>query len=807
MKRTTRQWAFFISPVTALAVATLLAALASGPASAQTLNTYSQTFDVSGYDTMLVPEQQGMLSGIRGLNARYPSGYFNMQFIAFYNSSTQAIRYIQTQDAEGRVIDWKVYYAGPTLTLELTFYRLDSATTPVVDDATMTAADTTQFFQKVVDKYKQWALQQAWCQRVESPLDKVQTMVSVQYLNTAGSAWNNQISPYLDCFNGEPTGAFVWLYRRFDFDTKYPDYLFPSGFDSAAGIAALKAKNCNVIMPYVNACLWDENSTESAIGPANPGAWYDADDMIRNADQTIPCLSAKPNLKYVCQARLRWKDAIEKAWTDLKAAGATGVYLDMAANTEVYLCHAANHGHVAGDPLVYQNEMKDLMDMIRDDGGIIVTEGINEIYLNRVDGFLGWLGTVSTNASQVPLFHAVYGEAERSMGWIVFPSSDTSTWTADVLKMQSIKAANFGSLCYGSALFTGGSASVILQDLMRTDPNYADALSMYTTPIYKQVYERGMGAEAWTRFSGTGDAYNAYDAESGQAAVHFSSYGSEFRLTADDYDHVDLTFDIKTASYFNFWLEIQDTNNQWHHIDYPPKPVGWTQGGSGYYHIGVGTDADDGQWRTIRRNVQDDLRAVTGDASLEVQRIRKIRVLADGLIDNLTLSDPPMVYEDGTSIANWVKNGTGDHAIQSVWDADKQSDVLQITGVPSRDASQYFTRVFLDTERFDLVWDMKTSQPYYILVWLRCHEDSGYYYMLYDQNARDFRQTAGACLKVGLGTDTTDGKWRTFRRNLADDFYAATGKSVRSVLNIVVRGNMSVDNIALYGNGVRSSGR
>ena len=52
------------------------------------------------------------------------------------------------------------------------------------------------------------------------------------------------------------------------------------------------------------------------------------------------------------------------------AAGATGVYLDMAANTEVYLCHAANHGHVAGDPLVYQNEMKDLMDMIRDDGGI-----------------------------------------------------------------------------------------------------------------------------------------------------------------------------------------------------------------------------------------------------------------------------------------------------------------------------------------------------------------------------------------------------------------------------------------------------
>ncbi|MHB9139227.1 MAG: hypothetical protein ACYC4Q_07490, partial [Victivallaceae bacterium] len=163
-------------------------------------------------------------------------------------------------------------------------------------------------------------------------------------------------------------------------------------------------------------------------------------------------------------------------------------------------------------------------------------------------------------------------------------------------------------------------------------------------------------------------------------------------------------------------------------------------------------------------------------------------------------------YEDGISAGDWTASGSGT-AVTAATDSDTGSSVIQFTGITDRRSGKYFQKSISDNQRFDLVWDMKTSMSYYFDV-IVSDTDGYWYYLVYDdQHARDWRSTDGDYVKIGLGADTADGSWRTFRRNLADDLYYGTGKNIASVVRVMFFASGSVDNIALYGNGTRSSGR
>ena len=142
-------------------------------------------------------------------------------------------------------------------------------------------------------------------------------------------------------------------------------------------------------------------------------------------------------------------------------------------------------------------------------------------------------------------------------------------------------------------------------------------------------------------------------------------------------------------------------------------------------------------------------------------------------------------------------------------DGETGSACVQFTGIENRDASpsQYFSLDINDSQRFEIAWDMKINnqKPYYVVITVAA--DDGYWYdLLYDQHAYDFRETVVRTVKVGLGAETTDGKWRTFRRNLADDLYYGTGLNITSVVHMRVYASASIDNVTLFGNGLRTAG-
>jgi Domain of unknown function (DUF6259)/D-glucuronyl C5-epimerase, beta-sandwich domain len=777
---------------------------------ATTVSVTTDTTTISGYTHMLVPNQHGKILPIWTYSKRYPSGYQCMQFIAFYNSSNGNIYYIQTQDTQGRVIDWSVINENSTWKLRLTFYTMNGVNPGIVKDTSMTAANFTEFYKKVARKYKSWAINQFWAKRVKSELDKVGTIAITSDLDPNGDALTNRVIPYLEEWNGAKTACWSTYWRRFSFDTKYPDYMFSdSGYSRSQGMTSLSNENSLPIL-YMNGCLWDENSTSNAFSnPSNPDAVYNLADMVKDSSGgTFSYSSGMSNLKYVCQERSRWQTVIKDAWDYLSTAGAAGIYYDMAANASPKLCYDSNHSHDAGDPLVWQNGVRSIMQYIKDDGGIIISEGCAEIYIDQVDSFLTYLDTdmvESENYKLVPLFREVYGEVARTTGWTVLPSGKAiNDLTTDIFKDTAIKAANFGSLSYSSPFFIGYGASMDIQDKLVQDATYASCLSMLTPTIYKQVYEHGMGADLWVKNgTGTGTASNIVDSETGTAAVEFDNSSTCFYLPIVETERFDISWYMKMSSSYYIDVYVKASDNNWYYLVYDSHARNYRSYSGTYVKVGLGTDTTDGEWRTIHRDLNADLQSAY--PTLTVSKVDKVLVFADGLVDNITLSLDPDVYEDGASAADWTISGTG-LSTASATDSETGSNVINFTGVTSRDGGKYFQKSISDNQGFDIAWDMKTSMSYYFDV-IVSDTDGNWYYLVYDNHARDYRLTSGTYVKIGLGTDTTDGEWRTFRRNLADDLYYGAGKNIASVVKVMFFASGSIDNLVLYGNGTRSSGR
>ncbi|MFA6104825.1 MAG: DUF6259 domain-containing protein [Victivallaceae bacterium] len=764
---------------------------------------------ISGYTHMLVPNQHGKILPIWTYSQSYPSGYQCMQFIAFYNSTTGAIYYIQTQDTQGRLIDWSVVNENNVYKLRLTFYTMNGQNPGIVKDTSMTAANFTDFYKQVARKYKAWAVNQFWAKRKKSALDEAGTIAVVSDIDPNGTSLNNQVIPYLEKWNGAKTASWSSSWRRFNFDTKYPDYLFPNnGYSRSQGMALLNSYNSLPIL-YVNGCLWDENSTSSAlVNPSNPEAVYDIADMVKDSSGSTCSYPGISNLKYACQGRSRWQTVIKDAWDYQKTAGSAGIYYDMAANQKPLLCYDATHSHDAGDPLVWQNGVRSIMQYITNSGGIIISEGCAEIYIDQVDAFLTYLDTDmvdSDNYKLVPLFREVYGEVARETGWMVLPNGQSiSNLTPSIFKDAALKAANFGSLSYSSPFFIGYGSSMAIQDKLVQDSTYASCLGMLTPAICKQIYERGMGAGLWVKSgSGTGTVVNVVDTETGAAAVSFNSSSTGYYLTMADSLRFDLTWDMKMTGSYYVDVYVKASDNNYYFLVYDNHARNWRSRDGSYVKVGLGTDTTGGTWRTIHRDLDADLQS--GCPGLTVTKVQQIIVFASGLMDDIALSLDPQIYEDGVSASDWTAYGSGLTATAAT-DSETGSSVINLTGVTDRSGGKYFQKSISDNQRFDLVWDMKTSMSYYLDV-VVSDTDGNWYYLVYDNHARDWRQTSGNYVKIGLGADTSDGSWRTFRRNLADDLYYGTGKNIGSVINFVFFASGSLDNIALYGNGTRSSGR
>jgi len=235
-----------------------------------------------------------------------------------------------------------------------------------------------------------------------------------------------------------PMGAWITQWRRYTFDTMYPDYIpiDPAGF--SALLAGLKKLQCTAF-PYVNALLWDDRLTSFTQSGAA---------ALRNKHGDFVGYSPIfPGLKYGCPASKVWQDTIieaRKSMVDSDGMLSSGVYLDMLVAEWPFFCFATNHGHAPGDPLAWQKGVRKILSATE---GIIMSEGNAEIYIDAVDALL--MHEFTDQPDTVPLWKYVYGDVATSVGWQM-PSAPTP----DQLNAQLARAKLFGASCGGSPWMT-----------------------------------------------------------------------------------------------------------------------------------------------------------------------------------------------------------------------------------------------------------------------------------------------------------------------------------------------------------------
>ncbi len=161
------------------------------------------------------------------------------------------------------------------------------------------------------------------------------------------------------------------------------------------------------------------------------------------------------------------------------------------------------------------------------------------------------------------------------------------------------------------------------------------------------------------------------------------------------------------------------------------------------------------------------------------------------------------IYEDAEdgSIKGWDiydKNPTG-AVIRNVFDNEKNSRVIEFQGAGTQNG--YWLRkenlAYWDNRtQFNISWSMKFSEPYIIYIYL--YTNKGFKYLQYepvDSNGLG----SGDYIRIGLGSDTKDGKWHTITRDLQADLHLAQNDTdIIAVEAFLIRGSGRVDDIKLF---------
>lgn len=380
------------------ALATLLGtAAASGAVARAAGSTSAATRDVSirGYTHALLPREHGQFLQLsRPLSRRYPSREHCMQLAAFFAGERALL--VMTQDERAAPVDWEIV-PGEYLRLHFNGGKSDVVVESVEGR-----------IEAVAERYARWALRQSWAKR-HNPM-----LVPPRFIFTAATAQPREQLRHLARLLEqipEPTAAWLTQYRRWPFDTQYPDYAAAEPGEFAQLIATLAERDCTAL-PYVNALLWDAKNSQFSLG---------AKIALRDATGAMRRYSPRhTSLTYACPADERWQAiirTIRNSWS-LKTSRSSGIYLDMLLAVPAQLCFANDHGHAPGDPHAWGRGIRTLLDGMQ---GLIMTEGCAEPYLDQVDLLLMHLYTKSADA--VPLWSLVYGPVTTPVGWSVDPEA------------------------------------------------------------------------------------------------------------------------------------------------------------------------------------------------------------------------------------------------------------------------------------------------------------------------------------------------------------------------------------------------
>ena len=232
-----------------------------------------------------------------------------------------------------------------------------------------------------------------------------------------------------------PCAVHWYNWHAIDYDTDYPNY-FPARDGFADGVRDVQAAGVRV-MTYINAHIWDMD-TDTFCEEVERAA-------IKSEDGTIPVKSYNDNtFAPMCPATPLWQNTLMELVGKLTDAehGVDGVYLDQVSAQAAMKCFDTGHGHPPGGGCWWttQGYWPLLDEMRRRSPGIVLTsESSAEPYVNRLDGYLTWVGYREGEAA-VPLFHAVYAGQVQLFGRLY----KWDSWKGVAMRAKTAQALVWG---------------------------------------------------------------------------------------------------------------------------------------------------------------------------------------------------------------------------------------------------------------------------------------------------------------------------------------------------------------------------
>jgi lysophospholipase L1-like esterase len=237
-------------------------------------------------------------------------------------------------------------------------------------------------------------------------------------------------------FMGDIPCAVHWYnWHQVTFDNDYPHY-FPAEEPFAPGIRELHAAGIRV-MPYLNAHVWDTDLADFKT-TAYPAA-------VKSCDGSMPTKSYAGNtFACMCPATPLWQQTVKGLVQKLASSdyGVDGVYLDQVAAQAAMLCFDKAHGHPLGGGGWWTTQgYWPMLDRIRasSPGTVLTSESSAEPYVNRLDGYLTWVGYRDGN-SAIPLFHAVYAGQVQLFGRLY----KWDSWKGVAMRAKTAQALVWG---------------------------------------------------------------------------------------------------------------------------------------------------------------------------------------------------------------------------------------------------------------------------------------------------------------------------------------------------------------------------
>jgi hypothetical protein len=226
--------------------------------------------------------------------------------------------------------------------------------------------------------------------------------------------------------------------------------------------ARAMAQRGQIVMPYINARLWDRDIPSFA--EARPAACKQA-----SGTNYVETYGSGRSLVPMCPYTRLWQDKVRMVCHRLMdECGVNAIYLDQIGSAAPVICYDASHGHPVGGGRHWVDGYHTMLRQVKAEamakGVALTTEDSSEPYMDVIDGCLAWN---PRHQEDVPLLPAVYS------GYTVYFTSPQ----AEQDTVDAFCAAQARDFLWGSQL--GWNGSWILREAHSEKQKFQYALCRY----------------------------------------------------------------------------------------------------------------------------------------------------------------------------------------------------------------------------------------------------------------------------------------------------------------------------------------